>query len=69
MLGQDQLPVSLHDQQGILQSQQDVPGQIRVLARRLHVLDALELPDDVPFRLHDVPVGQGEFLVVGHAEG
>jgi hypothetical protein len=33
------------------------------------VLDALELPDDVPFRLHDVLVGQGEFLVVGHAGG
>jgi hypothetical protein len=33
------------------------------------VLDALELPDDVPFRLHDVPVGQGKFLVVGHAGG
>ena len=59
----------LHDQQRVLQSQQDIMGQIRVLTLRLHVLDALELSDDVPFRLHDMPVGQGEFLVVGQAAG
>jgi hypothetical protein len=41
-------------------------GLVRVLTLRLHKRDALELLEDVPLRLPEMLLGQGEFLSWRH---